>query len=284
MISTSTSKTTATGTRGSWVRWALIGIVVAYAGLLILLPLGGLVAGVLTLGAKAILATFADPNLQAAFALTLRVSVITVLVNGVLGLVVAWILARSRFPGRNVVNALIDLPFALSPVVAGYLFILIFGRLGPLASLEDSLNISVVFAEPGVIIATIFVTLPLMIREMIPVIAALDREQEHAAATLGARWWQIFRLVTLPAIRWGLLYGIALTFARALGEFGAVLVVGNDIQGSTETAPLYIYRAINNNDFGSAFVVALALGALSLALVASVEWLRRRHTRPAGGA
>ncbi|HKD75969.1 MAG TPA: ABC transporter permease subunit, partial [Ktedonobacterales bacterium] len=138
-------------------------------------------------------------------------------------------------------------------------------------------NISVVFAEPGVIIATIFVTLPLMIREMIPVIAALDREQEHAAATLGARGWQIFRLVTLPAIRWGLLYGVALTFARALGEFGAVLVVGNDIQGSTETAPLYIYRAINNNDFGSAFVVALALGALSLGLVASVEWLRRRH-------
>jgi sulfate/thiosulfate transport system permease protein len=262
--------------RGTWMRWLLIGIVAAYVGVLILAPIAALVAGAFAHGIAPILATLADPGAQAAFALTLQIAVITVAVNGLFGTIVAWVLARHQFRGRRLVNGLIDLPFAVSPVVAGYMLILLFGRLGPLAALEDALNVQVVFAVPGMVLATIFVTLPFMIRELTPVIAALDREQEHAAASLGARRWQTFWLVTLPALRWGMFYGLALTFARALGEFGAVLVVGGDIQGVTETAPLYIFRALDNRNYVAAYTAALILGLAALAVVVGIERLRKR--------
>jgi sulfate transport system permease protein len=253
--------------------------VCTYVSILILAPLGALVAGALAHGLGALASTFGDPDVGAAFALTLQISLITVAVNGVGGLVVAWVLVRHRFPGRRLLNGLIDLPFAISPVVVGYMLILLFGRLGPLAGVEDALGLQLIFAVPGILIATIFVTLPFMIRELMPVLEGLDRELERAAATLGAHGWQIFFHVTLPALRWALIYGLLLTFARALGEFGAVLVVGGDIQGSTETLPLYIFRALDQRSYTAAYTVALSLAALSLALVLSIERFRARGRR-----
>lgn len=264
-----------------WLPLLLIGAVIAYVAVLVLAPLGSLVAGAFQGGIGAVFAPYSDPDVQAALALTLQIAGITMLVNGVLGTITAWVLVRFRFPGWRFFNALIDLPFAVSPVIAGYMLILLFGRLGPLAALEDTLNIQIVFAVPGMILATIFVTLPFLIRELMPVIAALDREQERAAQTLGAHGLQTFWLVTLPALRGGILYGLVLTFARAIGEFGAVLVVGGAVEGLTETAPLYIFRALDERSYTSAYSVALVLGLFSLLLVLGVGWLRKHPERSA---
>ena len=176
-------------------------------------------------------------------------------------------------------NALIDMPFAISPVVVGYMLLLLFGRTGLLAPLLNVLNIRVAFAVPGMALATLFVTLPFMIRELIPMLEAFGVQQEQAAATMGASSWQIFWRVTLPALRWGLIYGITLTFARALGEFGAVLVVGGGVQGRTETATLYIYRALDERQYVGAYSAAIVLGLLSLALVIGTDIIRRRESR-----
>lgn len=262
---------------GRWLRRLLIGIVVAYVGGLILTPMGALLLGVLSGGLTAALGTFTDPDVQAAFALTLQISLITVVVHGVCGTAAAWVLARHRFRGRRLLDAMVNLPFALSPVVAGYVVLLIFGRQGPLGPLLDQLGIQVAFAVPGMALATLFVTLPFMIRELTPLIEGLDREHERAAATLGAGRIRTFWRITLPALRWGVLYGLILTFARALGEFGAVLVAGGDIQGMTETAPLYVFRALDERNTVGAYTVALTLGAISLLLVLGIERLRR-HT------
>lgn len=265
-------------TTGVWVRRLLIAVVVLYVGGLILAPIGALVAGVFASGLSAALSTFADPDVQAAFALTLQISLIVVVVHGVCGTAAAWVLARQRFWGRRVLDAMVDLPFALSPVVVGYVVLLLFGREGLLGPLLDALGIQVAFAVPGMIIATLFVTLPFMIRELVPIIEGLDREHERAAATLGASRLRTFWRITLPALRWGLLYGLILTFARALGEFGAVLVAGGAIQGMTETAPLYIFRALDERNTVGAYTVALTLGLISLALVLGIERLRHRAT------
>jgi sulfate/thiosulfate transport system permease protein len=168
------------------------------------------------------------------------------------------------------------MPFAISPVVAGYMLLLLFGRNGYLAPLLEILGIRVAFALPGMILATLFVTLPFMIRELIPVLESFGTEQEKAAATLGASGWQTFWRVTFPALRWGMIYGITLTFARALGEFGAVLVVGGGVQGRTETATLYIYRALDERQYIGAYSAALVLGIFSLALVLGSDWFRRK--------
>lgn len=261
---------------GAWVRRLLIGAVVLYVGGLILAPIGALVAGVFASGLSAALSVFGDPDVQAAFALTVQIGLITVVIHGVCGTATAWILARQRFWGRRILDALVNLPFALSPVVVGYVVLLLFGRQGLLGPLLDNLGIQVAFAAPGMVIATLFVTLPFMIRELVPIIEGLDREHERAAATLGAGRLLTFWRITLPALRWGLIYGVILTFARALGEFGAVLVAGGDIQGMTETAPLYIFRALDERNTVGAYTVALTLGLVSLALVLGVEWLRRR--------
>ncbi len=260
-----------------WVPRLLIGLVLVYLGFLIVAPIAALLYGAFSSGLHVVLATYDDPDVRAAFSLTAQIAVITTAVNGIFGTLVAWVLVRYRVPGRAVLNGLIDLPFALSPVVVGYTLILLFGRFSPLAALEDALNIQIVFAVPGMVLATIFVTMPFMIRELIPVLEGLDREQERAAATLGARASQIFWLVTLPAIRWGIVYGLLLTFARSLGEFGAVLVAGGGIQGLTETAPLYIYRALAERQYASAYTVALTLALLSLLLVLAIERLRKRE-------
>ena len=169
------------------------------------------------------------------------------------------------------------MPFAISPVVVGYMLLLLFGRNGLLAPLLSPLNIRVAFAIPGMILATLSVTMPFMVRELIPMLEAFGIQQEQAAATMGASSWQIFWRITLPALRWGLIYGITLTFARALGEFGAVLVIGGGVQGRTETATLYIYRALDERQYVGAYSAAIVLGLISLALVIGTDIIRRRE-------
>jgi sulfate transport system permease protein len=262
-----------------WIRRALIAAVLIYVGVLILAPIASLLAGAFKEGLGAILTALSQPDVLAAFWLTIKISLVVVLVQTVFGTIVAWVMVRDRFAGRALLNALIDVPFAISPVVVGYMLLLLFGRTGLLAPLLNVLNIRVAFAVPGMALATLFVTLPFMIRELIPMLEAFGVQQEQAAATMGASSWQIFWRVTLPALRWGMIYGITLTFARALGEFGAVLVVGGGVQGRTETATLYIYRALDERQYVGAYSAAIVLGLLSLALVIGTDIIRRRESR-----
>lgn len=259
-------------------KWTLVGIVVSYVAFLIVTPLAALAYGALERGIEASLSSLNDPEVFTAFWNTLWISVVVVIVHTIFGTIVAWVFVRQRFPGRNIINGLIDMPFAVSPVVAGYMLLLLFGRNGMLAPVIDALGIQVAFAMPGMVLATLFVTMPFMIRELVPVLEAFDTQQEKAAATLGANSWQTFWRVTFPALRWGMIYGITLTFARALGEFGAVLVIGGGVQGRTETATLFIYRALDERQYIGAYSAALALGLFSLILVLGSDWLRhRRH-------
>jgi len=261
----------------SWFKWLLIGIVVAYVAVLIVAPLAALVAGAFSGGLGAIVAALSDPDVLSAFGRTLLIAVVVVLIHAIGGTAVAWVLVRQSFRGRRALNGLIDLPFAVSPVVAGYMLILLFGRSGVLAPLTEALGIPVAFALPGMLLATLFVTLPFMVRELMPVLAAFGVEQEQAAATMGANGWQTFWHVTFPALRWGFIYGLTLTFARALGEFGAVLVIGGGVQGQTETATLYIFRALDDRQYVGAYSAALVLGLISLALVLSADILRGKE-------
>jgi len=265
------------GRAGVWIRRVLITIVMAYVGFLILAPIVALAIGAFSKGFGAILSALSQPDVIHAFGVTLLISLVVVVVQMIFGTIVAWVMVRDRFPGRKLINGLIDMPFALSPVVVGYMLLLLFGRNGLLAPVLTAFNIRVVFALPGMILATLFVTLPFMIRELIPMLEAFGVQQEQAAATLGANGWQTFWRVTLPALRWGFIYGVTLTFARALGEFGAVLVVGGGVQGRTETATLYIYRALEERQYVGAYSAALLLGLFSLALVMGTDLLRRRE-------
>jgi sulfate transport system permease protein len=261
----------------AWGRRLLIGSIWLYVGVLILAPLVRLVIGAFSEGLAPIVATLTQPEVLAAFWLTLMISLITVVVHAICGTLVAWMMVRDHFPGKWLVNGLLDLPFAVSPVVVGYMLLLLFGRTGLLAPLLAPLGVKVAFAVPGMILATLFVTLPFMVRELIPVLRAFGIQQEQAAATLGASGWQTFWYVTLPAIRWGFIYGVTLTFARALGEFGAVLVIGGGIQGRTETATLFIYRALDERQYVGAYSAALVLGLFSLMLVMGTDLIRRRQ-------
>ena len=263
--------------KGKLGKWTLISLVVAYVAFLIVTPITALAIGAFEKGFGASIASLNDPAVFKAFWNTLWISLVVVIIHAVFGTVVAWVFVRHRFPGRNLINGLVDMPFAVSPVVAGYMLLLLFGRNGMLAPVIDALNIQVAFAMPGMVLATLFVTLPFMIRELIPVLEAFNTQQEKAAATLGANSWQTFWRVTFPALRWGMIYGITLTFARALGEFGAVLVIGGGVQGRTETATLFIYRALDERQYIGAYSAALALGLFSLILVMGSDWLRRRE-------
>jgi len=235
--------------RRAWGRRLLITLVMGYVGVLIIAPLARLAIGTFADGLTPIFRALTQPEVLSAFWLTLLISLITVIFHAIFGTATAWVLVRHRFPGRKFLNGLIDTPFAVSPVVVGYMLLLLFGRTGLLAPVLSALGIKVAFALPGMILATLFVTLPFMARELMPVLEAFGVQQERAAATLGASGWQTFWYVTLPAVRWGVLYGLTLTFARALGEFGAVLVIGGGIQGHTETATLFIYRALDDRQY-----------------------------------
>ena len=262
--------------KGKWAGWALITVVILYVSVLILAPLTALTFGALEQGIGAVFSSFSQPFVLTSFWNTLWISLIVVIIHAVFGTVVAWVFVRHRFPGRNLINGLVDMPFAISPVVAGYMLLLLFGRNGLLAPIVEATGIRVAFAFPGMLLATLFVTFPFMIRELIPVLEAFDTRQEKAAATLGANGWQTFWRVTFPALRWGLIYGVTLTFARALGEFGAVLVIGGAAQGSLMTTTLFIYHALEERQYIAAYSAALALGLFSLALVLGSDWLRRK--------
>jgi sulfate/thiosulfate transport system permease protein len=261
----------------SWLKWLLIGIVAAYVAVLIVVPLAALVAGAFSGGLGAIVTALSEPDVLSAFWRTLLIAVIVVLIHAICGTAVAWALVRQNFRGRRVLNGLIDLPFAVSPVVAGYMLLLLFGRNGLFTPVTEALGIKVAFALPGMLLATLFVTLPFMVRELMPVLAAFGVEQEQAAATMGANGWQTFWHVTFPALRWGFIYGLTLTFARALGEFGAVLVIGGGVQGQTETATLYIFRALDDRQYVGAYSAALVLGLISLILVLGADLLRGKE-------
>ena len=262
--------------KGKWASWILITLVIVYVAFLILTPLTALALGAFEKGIGEIFSALNQPDVFLAFWNTLWISLVVVTIHAIFGTLVAWVFVRHRFPGRNLINGLVDMPFAVSPVVAGYMLLLLFGRNGILAPVVELLGIQVAFAMPGIVLATLFVTLPFMIRELIPVLEAFDTRQEKAAATLGANGWQTFWRVTFPALRWGMIYGITLTFARALGEFGAVLVIGGGVQGRTETATLFIYRALDERQYIGAYSAALALGLFSLILVLGSDWLRRK--------
>jgi len=272
MLTTSAQK----ATPRLWGRWLLIGIVWLYVIALILGPLLRLLWGAFAGGIEPVVAALTSTSFLSAFRLTLFIALITVVVHAGFGTLVAWTLVRQRFWGRRLLNGLIDMPFAVSPVVVGYMLLLLFGRNGLLAPVLTALDIKVAFALPGMILATLFVSLPFMIRELIPVLEAFSVKQEQAAALLGASGWQTFRFVTFPAIRWGFVYGLTLTFARALGEFGAVLVIGGGIEGRTETTTLFIYRALDERQYAGAYSAALLLGLFSIILVVGTDLWRRR--------
>ena len=263
--------------KAAFTKWTLIAVVIAYVAFLIVAPIAGLAVGALKQGLGKAISSLNHPEVFLAFWNTIWISLVVVTIHAVFGTLVAWVFVRHRFPGRNLINGLVDMPFAVSPVVAGYMLLLVFGRNGFLAPVIDALGIQVAFAMPGMVLATLFVTSPFMIRELIPVLEAFDTRQEKAAATLGANGWQTFWRVTFPALRWGMIYGITLTFARALGEFGAVLVIGGGVQGRTETATLFIYRALDERQYIGAYGAALVLGLFSLILVLGSDWLRRRR-------
>jgi sulfate/thiosulfate transport system permease protein len=265
-----------------WVPRILITIVVGYISLLILSPLVALVWGAFGQGAQAVWQTLLGPEFLGALWRTLWIAVLVVMIHVGFGTITAWVIVRHRFPGRELLNGLIDMPFAMSPVVVGYMLLLLFGRQGLFAPVLNALNIQVAFALPGMVLATLFVTLPFMIRELIPVLEDFQIEQEKAATTLGASGWTTFRRVTLPALRWGFIYGITLTFARGLGEFGAVLVIGGGIQGRTETATLFIFRSLDERMYTAAYSAALVLGLASFLLLMGTELLRKMEQNRSG--
>jgi sulfate transport system permease protein len=214
--------------------------------------------------------------------LTAIIMVVTVVVTTVFGIVVALVLARDRFIGKRLVSALVDLPLAVSPVIVGLMAVLLFGRGGWFEPFFAARGIQVVFALPSMILVTIFISIPFVIREVVPVLEELGMEEEQAAWTLGASRLQTFFRVTLPNIRWGLLYGIALSAARSIGEVGAVLIVSGSLQGQTETATLYILRAFDQYQEQQAYIVALTLATFSIFMLIGIETLKRRATREAG--
>jgi sulfate transport system permease protein len=258
----STSASRARGRRRI-VRGAIVGVTVGYVAILLLLPLVGIVWTALEPGLGIVPETLSKPEVRHAFFLTAQITVITVIVTSVFGLIVSWVLVRQRFIGRSFLNALVDLPFALSPVTVGLACVLLFGLDGWFADWFAARGIQVIFAVPSMILVTIFICVPFTIRELVPVLEEIGLDEEDASRTLGASLWQTFFRVTLPNIRWALGYGIALTTARAIGEIGAVLIVSGLIKGMTETATIYIFTAI-------------VLALVSIALLVVIEGLRRR--------
>ena len=250
-------------------------LALAFLGLFLVLPLALVFAQAFEKGAAAYLAAVREPDALAALRLTLLTAAIAVPANLLFGLAAAWTIARFEFPGRSLLLTLIDLPFAISPVISGVVFILVFGRPGFLGPWLAQHDLKVVFAVPGIVLATIFVTFPFVARELIPVMQAAGREEEEAAVVLGASGLQIFWRVTLPNVKWGLLYGVILCNARAMGEFGAVSVVSGHIRGLTNTLPLHVEILYNEYQFQAAFAVASLLALLAIVtLVAKsvVEW------------
>jgi sulfate transport system permease protein len=248
----------------AWVRWSLIGTAMIFLTLFLFVPLISVFYEALKKGLDVYLAAITEPDALSAIQLTLTAAAIAVPLNLIFGVAAAWAVAKFEFRGKNLLVTLIDLPFSVSPVVSGLIYVLIFGLQGWLGPWLVEHDIQIIFAVPGIVLATIFVTVPFIARELIPLMQAQGTEEEEAAVVLGANGWQIFFRVTLPNIKWGLLYGTILCNARAMGEFGAVSVVSGHIRGSTNTLPLHVEILYNEYNFAAAFAVASLLALLAL--------------------
>ena len=262
-----------------WVRLALIGVTLTFLSLFLFVPLAAVFAEALRKGLETYLSALVNPDALSAVKLTFIAAAIAVPLNLVFGVAAAWAIAKFEFKGKSLLITLIDLPFAVSPVIAGLIYVLIFGLQGWFGEWLIDHDFKVIFAIPGIVLATIFVTFPFVARELIPLMQAQGKDEEEAALVLGASGWQILWRVTLPNIKWGLLYGVILTNARAMGEFGAVSVVSGHIRGLTNTMPLHVEILYNEYNYAAAFAVAslLALLALvTLVLKTIVEWQATR--------
>jgi sulfate/thiosulfate transport system permease protein len=260
----------------AWLRWLLTAIVLAFLALFLALPLALVFTEALSRGWNAYTAAIVHPDAIAALKLTLLAAAIAVPANLVFGVCAGWAIAKFEFTGKNLLTTLIDLPFAVSPVISGMVFVLLFGRQGLLGPWVAEHGIRVVFAVPGIVLATVFVSFPFVAREIIPVMEAAGTDEEEAARVLGASGWQIFFRVTLPNIKWGLLYGVILCNARAMGEFGAVSVVSGKIRGLTNTLPLHVEILYNEYAFQAAFAVSSLLASLALVTLVLKTIVERR--------
>jgi len=275
MIAPGTNRSAAVAERPA-VRAGLLGLGFAFLGLFLLLPLVVVFAEALSKGISAYAAAIVEPDARAALRLTLLVAAISVSLNLVFGLAASWSVAKFSFPGKSLLVTLIDLPFSVSPVISGLIYVLLFGLHGVFGSWLKAHGVEVIFAVPGIVLATVFVTLPFVARELIPLMEAQGRGDEEVARTLGASGWQIFFRVTLPNVKWGLLYGVLLCNARAMGEFGAVSVVSGHIRGLTNTLPLHVEILYNEYNFAAAFAVASVLALLALVTLALKTVLEMR--------
>ena len=258
-----------------WVRAILIGIALVFLGFFLFVPMIAVFSGALKKGIAVYFQSLADPETLASVRLTLTVAAIVVPLNTIFGIAASWAITKFDFKGKNVLLTLIDLPFTVSPVISGMIFVLLFGAQSVLGAWLMDHGIKIIFAVPGIVLATIFVTFPFVARELIPLMQSQGIEEEEAALTLGANAWQTFFRVTLPNIKWGLLYGIILCNARAMGEFGAVSVVSGHIRGLTNTMPLQVEILYNEYNFAAAFAVSsllMMLALVTLAVKQFIEW------------
>jgi len=259
------------------VRWALIAAALLFIGLVLFLPLVLVFLEALRHGFDAYFAAVIEPDARSAILLTLEVAAISVPLNVLFGLAGAWAIAKFEFRGKSLLLTLVDLPFSVSPVISGLIYVLLYGAHGWFGPTLDAWGIKVIFNVAGLVMATIFVTFPFVARELIPLMQEQGTEEEEAAISLGANGWQTFRLVTLPNVAWGLLYGVLLCNARAMGEFGAVSVVSGHIRGQTNTMPLHVEILYNEYDFVGAFAVASLLALLALVTLAAKSFLEWRY-------
>lgn len=266
-------------TEPRWVQWTLIGISWVFMTVFLFVPLASVFVEALAKGWALAFEAITEPDALAAVRLTLLAAAISVPLNLVFGVAAAWLIAKFDFHGKSVLLTLIDLPFSVSPVIAGLIFVLVFGLQGWLGEWLVAHDVRVIFAVPGIVMATIFITFPFIARELIPLMQVQGIEQEEAARVLGANGWQVFWRVTLPNIRWALLYGVILCNARAMGEFGAVSVVSGHIRGQTNTMPLHIEIAYNEYQFVAAFAVASLLAALALVSLLAKYLVEQRVKR-----
>ena len=260
----------------SWVKFVLIGIAIAYLTLILFIPALNVFAQAFKGGVGPFFNNLKEPNFLHAVQLTVLIALIVVPINTIFGLCAAWVIARHHFRGRTFLISLLDIPFAVSPVVAGLMIVLLYGRNGWFGPLLQAANIKIIFAMPAMVLASAFITLPFVAREVIPVLEEAGADQEEAAKTLGANNWQIFWRVTLPNISWGLLYGVILTNARVMGEFGAVSVVSGNIAGETQTLPLFVEDAYKQYQTQASFSAAVLLAGLAFITLILKEILERR--------
>ncbi len=264
-------------TESPWIQAVLIAIALVFIVLFLVLPLAAVFAEALRKGLGAYWLALLEPDAWAAIRLTLLTAVVAVPLNLVFGVAAAWAIAKYEFRGKSFLTTLIDLPFSVSPIVAGLIYVLVFGAQGWFGPWLAEKNIKIIFAVPGIILATIFVTFPFIARELIPLMQSQGSEEEQAAIVLGASGWQTFWRVTLPNIKWGLIYGVILCNARAMGEFGAVSVVSGHIRGQTNTMPLHVEILYNEYQSVAAFAVASLLALLALVTLAIKTWVEWRH-------